>query len=107
MSGFVFNDTATTERRAHDALAKGFGPGFNGPLVVMVGARDPQAAVRDLRAKIADTPGVVFVSPAQVGRDTALFTAIPATAPTDERALDLVERLRDEPPGIGIAGPTA
>jgi len=110
MPGDESKSTATTERRAYDALAKGFGPGFNGPLVVMVGvrgARDPQAAVRDLRAKIADTPGVVFVSPAQVGRDTALFTAIPATAPTDERTMDLVERIRDEQPGIRIAGLTA
>jgi putative drug exporter of the RND superfamily len=27
---------ATTERRAYDALAHGFGPGFNGPLTIVV-----------------------------------------------------------------------
>jgi RND superfamily putative drug exporter len=104
MPGDESKSTATTERRAYDALAKGFGPGFNGPLVIIV--RDPRE-VRTIRARIADTPGIVFVSPAQVSRGTALFTAIPATAPTDQRTMDLVERIRDEQPNIQISGLTA
>src|SRR5262245_53296369 len=32
--------TSTTERRAYDLLAKGFGPGFNGPLTIVVDAPD-------------------------------------------------------------------
>jgi RND superfamily putative drug exporter len=103
MPGDESKSTATTERRAYDALAKGFGPGFNGPLVIMANVRDAKA----VRARIADTPGVVFVSPAKVDRGTALFTAIPATAPTDERTKDLVERIRDEQPAIRISGLTA
>jgi RND superfamily putative drug exporter len=92
---------ASTERRAHDALAGAFGPGINGPLTIVVDARntaDPEAAVRAVAAKIADTPGVLSVSPAKYDDpgDTALFTAVPATAPNDERTKDLVHRIRAE-----------
>jgi putative drug exporter of the RND superfamily len=91
--------TETTERRAYDALAAGFGPGFNGPLTIVVDARgadDPQQAVRVIATKITDTPGVVFVSPAQFNSagDTALFTATPSTAPTSEETEKLVELIR-------------
>jgi putative drug exporter of the RND superfamily len=95
--------TATTERRAYDALAKGFGPGADGPLTIVVDARgtlDPQAAVRTIATKIAGTPGVVSVSPAQFDKagDTALLTAVPVTAPTDERTKDLVRHIRADRP---------
>lgn len=91
--------TATTERRAYDALAKGFGPGFNGPLTIVVDARgagDPQEAIRTIAAKITETPGVVSVSPAQFNpaRDTALFTATPSAAPTSKQTKDLVQLIR-------------
>jgi RND superfamily putative drug exporter len=101
MPGDEARSTATTERRAYDALAEGFGPGATGPLTIVVdarGAEDPNAAVRAVADTIAGTPGVVSVSPPRFNPagDTALFTATPATAPTDERTEDLVERIRAE-----------
>lgn len=103
MPGDEAKSTETTERRAYDALADGFGPGFNGPLTIVVDARgagDPQEAVRTISAKIADTPGVVFVSPAQFNPagDTALFIATPSTAPTSEQTKDLVQLIRADRP---------
>lgn len=103
MPGDEAKSTETTERRAYDALADGFGPGFNGPLTIVVdvrGAADRQAAVRTIAAKIAGTPGVVSVSPARFNRarDTALFTATGSAAPTSEQTKDLVRLLRDERP---------
>ncbi|MGI5145080.1 MMPL family transporter [Plantactinospora sp. CA-294935] len=108
MPGDESRSTATTERRAYDALAAGFGPGVNGPLVVVVDARnaaDPQAAARTIGATIATTPGVVSVSPAQFNPagDTALFTAVPASSPTSEQTGDLLGRIRDARPGT-VAG---
>ncbi|GAA0991229.1 hypothetical protein GCM10009555_078200 [Acrocarpospora macrocephala] len=108
MPGDETKSTATTERRAYDALADGFGPGFNGPLTIVVdahGAGDPQAAVRTIAAKIAGTPGVVSVSPAQFNPagDTALFTATPATAPTSEQTKDVVRLIRGERPSTALA----
>lgn len=32
--------TSTTQRRAYDLLSEGFGPGFNGPLMIVVDAKD-------------------------------------------------------------------
>ena len=36
--------TSSTERRAYDLLTDGFGPGFNGPLTVVVDAPGPRAS---------------------------------------------------------------
>jgi RND superfamily putative drug exporter len=58
--------TATTERRTYDALARGFGPGINGPLTIVVDA--PQEVVRAVAARIAGTviAGYLVVSPLTV-----------------------------------------
>ncbi|WP_327188311.1 MMPL family transporter [Streptomyces sp. NBC_01334] len=105
MPGDESKSTATTERRAYDELAEGFGPGFNGPLTVVVdakGVKDPKSALSTIREKIADTAGVVSVSTVTfnpVG-DTALFTATPSTAPTSEETKDLVRAIRGEREGL-------
>jgi len=99
MPGDESLSTTTTERRAYDELASAFGPGFNGPLTVVVDARDaadPAAAVSNVSNAIGTTDGVMSVSPAtfnSVG-DTAILRVIPATSPTDEKTKDLVETLR-------------
>ncbi|MEV2210069.1 MMPL family transporter [Streptomyces sp. NPDC050997] len=97
--------TSTTERRAYDDLAKGFGPGFNGPLTIVVdaeSAKDPKAAVAGTVREIGATDGIVSVSAASFNTagDTAIFTATPATAPTDERTIDLIHTLRGDRPAI-------
>jgi RND superfamily putative drug exporter len=116
MPGDEAKSTATTERRAYDALANSFGPGFNGPLTIVVDARgadDPREAVRAVAATIASTPGVVSVSPAQFNPagDTALLTATPSTAPTSEQTKDLVRLIRAQRPATGatflVTGTTA
>ncbi|MET7474577.1 MMPL family transporter [Streptomyces sp. NPDC005648] len=105
MPGDEAKPTSTTERRAYDDLAKGFGPGFNGPLTVVVdakGTKDPKAAVSTISQEIGATDGVVSVSPArfnQVG-DTAVFSVTPSTSPTDQKTKDLVTTIRDERSGV-------
>ncbi|WP_217196173.1 MMPL family transporter [Streptomyces buecherae] len=105
MPGDEAESTATTERRAYDALAEGFGPGFNGPLTIVVDAReaaDPQAAVRTISDRISDTGGIVSVSQAGFNEadDTAVFRATPSTSPTDEKTKDLVETIRRDRPAV-------
>ncbi|MFB6847814.1 MMPL family transporter [Streptomyces sp. NPDC056373] len=105
MPGDEAKPTSTTERRAYDALAEGFGPGFNGPLTIVVDAKgtaDPKAAAGTIAKDIGGTEGVVSVSPARFNAagDTAVFSAVPATAPTDEKTKDLVTTIRGERPGI-------
>ncbi|MFJ2176628.1 MMPL family transporter [Streptomyces sp. NPDC087851] len=103
MPGAESKPVSTTERRAYDDLAEGFGPGFNGPLTIVVDARGadaPKDAVTTIERRIKATGGVVSVSPARFNAegDTAVFSAVPATAPTDERTKDLVRTIRAERP---------
>ncbi len=105
MPGDEAKSTATTERRAYDALAEGFGPGFNGPLTVVVDAADdsdPKGAVETISKEIGATKGIVSVSPPRFNEagDTAVFSAVPSTAPTDEKTKNLVETIRGERSGI-------
>nr|WP_260860011.1 MMPL family transporter [Streptomyces cupreus] len=105
MPGDEAKSTSTTERRAYDALAEGFGPGFNGPLTLVVdakGAEDPKAAAASVSEEIGGTEGVVSVSPARFNEagDTAVFSVVPSTAPTDEKTKDLVTTIRGERPAV-------
>ncbi|MFI6009541.1 MMPL family transporter [Streptomyces sp. NPDC051243] len=105
MPGDEAKSTSTTERRAYDALAEAFGPGFNGPLTVVVdvkGDADPKGAVTAVSERIGETKGIVSVSPARFNDagDTAVFSVVPSTAPTDEKTKELVTAIRDERPGV-------
>ncbi|MER6085161.1 MMPL family transporter [Streptomyces sp. NPDC001833] len=108
MPGDEAKSTSTTERRAYDDLAEGFGPGFNGPLTIVVdakGAADAKAGVSTVRERIARTDGVVSVSQPRFDKaaDTAVFTATPSTGPTDEKTKTLVRTIRGERPAIESA----
>ena len=96
------NDSqGSTTRVAYDRLAEGFGPGFNGPLVLAAttpsdGSGQP-TLTRVERAVAADRD-VAVVSPAELSPagDAAVLTVIPKSSPQDERTTELVDRLRDE-----------
>ncbi|NUQ89642.1 MAG: MMPL family transporter, partial [Glycomyces artemisiae] len=108
MPGDEAKATSTTERRAYDALADAFGPGFNGPLTVVVDAKgdeDAKGAVTAISEEIGGTKGVVSVSPARFNGagDTAVFSVVPSTAPTDEKTKDLVTTIRGERDGVEAA----
>jgi putative drug exporter of the RND superfamily len=98
-------------RQAYDLVAQGFGPGENGPLVVVVDRRALDGAqVRALHGSVGATQGVVSVSPVVVSPDgtTAVFQATPATGPQSARTHALVRRLQaDLPRGADLTGPTA
>ncbi|MGX1270532.1 MMPL family transporter [Streptomyces phaeoluteigriseus] len=101
--------TSTTQRRAYDLLSEGFGPGFNGPLMIVVDAQksdDPQAAVSTVTAGIKDLEDVVTVTPAAFNKagDTATITVIPNSKPSSTQTEDLVHAIRDE--GVGIKADT-
>ncbi|HET6830848.1 MAG TPA: MMPL family transporter [Solirubrobacterales bacterium] len=94
----------SSARQAYDLLAEGFGPGFNGPLQVVVDAPDgasPEATEQELAPlskSLAATPGVAGVAPAVVNDDgdTAIIQVFPTTSPQDNATSDLVENLRDD-----------
>jgi len=104
------NDPATTTtRQAFDALATGFGPGFNGPLIVAATVPEGQkGVVEQLDAKLRATPGIAFASPVQFNPSgtAALIVAYPTTAPQAAQTHALVHTLRDEviPIATGATG---
>jgi putative drug exporter of the RND superfamily len=92
---------ANTERKAYDLLADGFGPGFNGPIQVVVethGSSDDVAALRDIGGALADDPGIASVSSPTLSPtgDLAVIVATPTTSPQDRATTDLVDRLRSQ-----------
>ncbi|AVH58208.1 MULTISPECIES: MMPL family transporter [Streptomyces] len=93
--------TSTTQRRAYDLLSEGFGPGFNGPLMVVgdaKGSDDPQAVEKTTIDDIKGLDGVVSVSPAAYNKagDTFIITVIPDSKPSSTQTEDLVHSIRDE-----------
>jgi RND superfamily putative drug exporter len=87
-----------TERRAYDLVAEGFGPGINGPLLVVVDLADDASVVEPLLMAIADDHGVAAVAPPDVDGDADVATLVvfPTTAPQDRATVETIERLRSE-----------
>jgi RND superfamily putative drug exporter len=88
-----------TSRKAYDLLTKGFGPGFNGPLVLVAdlkAASDANGTLTKVSDAVKGTDGVAFVAPPVMNPagDTAIIYAFPKNKPQDEATSRLVSRLR-------------
>ena len=92
-----------TQHRAHELLSEAFGPGFNGPLVVVVdlagvdGAAARDLAVAEVAGGLQAADGVAAVLPPMRNEagDTAVVTVLPTSGPQDAATSDLVAELRD------------
>jgi RND superfamily putative drug exporter len=93
--------TSDTTRQAYDLLSKGFGPGFNGPLLLAAdtphGERD-LAVLERLSAQLRTTPGVAFATQPRPNdaRNTAILQVFPTSSPQSEATAKLVDRLRND-----------
>jgi RND superfamily putative drug exporter len=87
-----------SSRRAYDLLSEGFGPGFNGPFLIVAELPGPQGmqTLEQLRQRLTTTSGIAAVSPpfANPKGDTAIMTVYPTTSPQDAATGDLVKSLR-------------
>nr|WP_202468273.1 MMPL family transporter [Streptomyces sp. SID8378] len=95
----------STQRIAYDTITKGFGGGYNGPLTIVVDARnsdDPKDAVAGAAALLEGLPDVASVSPAAFNQtgDVALLNAVPASTPSSEETVALVSDIRDKATGL-------
>ena len=118
-------DPSTTQRQAYDLVAEGYGPGYNGPLVVVADGRaigNDTERIAAFNSLVSDIRSLDGVSTALIGADglnkaadTAVISIIPADAPDSEATHQLVEKLRDLEPSItrttgityGVTGQTA
>ncbi len=93
--------TNQTARRAYDLLAEGFGPGFNGPIPIVVdvnGATDVPQGVYDRVQALGKEGDIASVAEPQFNdsKSVAIVFVTPNSAPQDEATADLVHRLRDD-----------
>jgi RND superfamily putative drug exporter len=100
-----------TARRAYDLLAEGFGPGFNGPIPIVVDVNDDPQAPQRLYDGVKGLPGVASASEPQFNdeKSVAIIFVTPSSAPQDEATDELVHRLRDDvvPAATGNGGAIA
>ncbi len=101
--------TSFTDRRAYDLLARGFGPGINGPLTVVVDTRGhaaPASRPAAVARALAATPDVAAVTALRPSPDGRLFvaTVIPATDPATAASTALFSTLVDTTLPRALAG---
>jgi RND superfamily putative drug exporter len=93
--------TSNSSRQAYDVISDAFGPGANGPLVVLVENDDP-AAVTSTATTVEDelrgVRGIADVSGVDMAKDetAARIQIIPDTGPRSEETSNLVSRLRTQ-----------
>lgn len=110
----------SSQRLAYDQVSKEFGPGFNGPLLVLADtghSTDPTAAADHIATTIRALPDVSAVGHPvlNAGTHTALIQVVPASAPSDQATKTLVSTIRANAPAlqqqtgatIGVTGSTA
>ena len=103
--------TSDTTRQAYDLLSEGFGPGFNGPLLLAAATPEGDADLAELgglTGVLNQTPGVEFATepfPNDSG-DAAIIQVFPTTSPQSEETAALVDELRDDviPSAVGGSG---
>ncbi len=90
----------TTTRQAYDTLAKGFGPGFNGPILIVADVSNQKSAdameqvTQTIKAQ-ADVAAVLPPMPTKDGQ-YQLITIYPKSSPQSEETNDFITNLRDD-----------
>jgi len=101
---------STTTRQAYELLSDGFGPGFNGPLLLAteLNAPDDIDALVTLAETLASVDGVASVKgpiPNDADNPTAaILQVVPTTSPQDVVTETLVQTLRSDVVPAAMAG---
>jgi RND superfamily putative drug exporter len=94
-----------TNRKAYDLLADGFGPGFNGPLTVVVDGhgRSVDQASATVADDLRDFDGVASVGEPTLNgdRDTAIIPVVPSSGPSTQETKTLVKDVRERADALG------
>ncbi len=95
-----------TSRRAYDLLAEGFGPGFNGPIPIVVDVNDDKQAPERIYERVRGLQGVASVGKPQLNDEgtVGIVFVTPDSAPQDEATDKLVDKLRDDVVPAATAG---
>ncbi len=87
----------STQARAQELLADGFGEGVNGPITVLFEGDDAAASAAGISGAVTGLDDVALVTPPVPNADgtAALLTVVPQSGPTDPATEQLVADLRD------------
>ena len=90
--------TEQTARRAYDLLAEGFGPGFNGPIPIVVDLNGDRQAADRIYEGVRNLEGVASAGEPQLNdeKTVGIVFVTPDSKPQDEETGELVDRLRDD-----------
>ena len=93
--------SSSSQRIAYDAISADFGPGFNGPLLILADtsdSSDPTVAADQIAKSLSTLPDVVAVTRPElsVGGKAALIELIPKSAPSDQATKNLVTTIRND-----------
>lgn len=110
--------SSSTTHQAYQLLAKGFGPGFNGPLEVVATVDGPadQARFAGFVSSLHSLPGVAGAQPPRLSPTgkAAVAVVFPTTGPQERQTTDLLSAVRAKVPAaqtgtmsIHIGGTTA
>ena len=86
----------TTTRKAYDLLAQGFGPGFNGPLLVVAALGDKPEVAEQVTTVLQGVAGATVLPQSPPGSPLSTWLVVPATSPQDAATEDLVTHLRQD-----------
>jgi RND superfamily putative drug exporter len=87
---------SNTQRKAYDLLSEGFGPGFNGALLIVADGAPSTEAAQPIATALAKVPDVERATVATASNDVAVIQVIPDTGPNDAATAVLVDRIRAE-----------
>jgi RND superfamily putative drug exporter len=95
-----------TARKAYDLLAEGFGPGFNGPIPIVVDVNGDKQAPQRIYNRVRNFEGVASAGKPQFNdeKTVAIVFVTPDSAPQDEATGKLVDRLRHDVVPAATAG---
>ncbi len=101
----------TTTREAYDLLAQGFGPGFNGPLLLVTQNSGPAdtTTIQHLADEVGNQPNVAKVVapislPTKDGKTVSLVTVYPQSSPQAAATTDLIDHLRTDTIPAAVSG---
>ena len=93
------NPEGMTTKTAYDLTAEGFGPGSNGPMLIVADTDGGSTAgLAQVAAALRSTPGIVMATEFQPSPNgnAAIATVIPSTGPQDTATERLVHHIRDD-----------
>lgn len=107
LPGAGYDAPGSITRTGYDAMSEAFGPGVNGPLLVVADISETEvtnieSVLSALQSQFEGRAGVKEVSPAIPNEtlDTAIVAVTPTTGPNDLATETLVQQLRDAAPAF-------